>query len=253
MWDHDQLKRRMYLQLLGSPITLVPFVAGLGGLIVAGTLPIEPAIPVFVGVAGLVVAAGSLAIRILTGKEKIAQRALDEMRGEEEQRQRDALDTLHQRLAEDDDPRDENLLSDLRGLLAVFKDGELLRGVNPVLRSDVVIGVQNLFSESIRLLETSLRLRDRAQKLSSAVIREPIEQQRLRLISEVELSLRELGRILADIEQVGHQNVEESALRGIVKDLSRCLEVGKQTRDSLDREFPKSSGRAGNAAQQQRQ
>ena len=133
MADRERLKQKVILDLLGNPVTLWPFVGGVAALLAAVVLPIDPAIPAFIGLTGIVGSMGGFALRMLYRRDVIFDRAAKELEDEESRAQLAAIDELYAKLRADGEPRTEQLLADLRSLTAMAHDD----GTWPAITSSV--------------------------------------------------------------------------------------------------------------------
>jgi hypothetical protein len=185
---------------------------------------------------------GILLTRLLMGSENIARDILEEMEKEAITERERALDSLDQRLSADGDSRTEKSLRDLRALARAFQDDQSwLSTLNTKSTFDILAGVEQLFSRCVLSLEKSLKLWYTAREMTTDKARQPILDQRERIITDVAESIHQLGRILAGIQRIGvHEGEENSELARIRQELDQSLQVAEiveQRMQSIDREL----------------
>lgn len=237
MADRERLKQKVILDLLGNPVTLWPFVGGVAALLAAVVLPIDPAIPAFIGLTGIVGSMGGFALRMLYRRDVIFDRAAKELEDEESRAQLAAIDELYAKLRADGEPRTEQLLADLRSLTAMAHDDGTWPAITSSVKFDILTGVDKLFAASVERLKLTVALHERAGRLSLAQARVPIIQQREKLLAQVGQGIEELSRILTDIQALGVQEVDEADFKRILGDLDRSVEAERETRKTLDDEI----------------
>ena len=90
----DEVKRKVYLDLFASPMTLLPFVGGatalLGSWAIGGV-----SLLTFGGIAGMVIGAGVFASRLIFGLDKLTERAYQYSQDQQQQMQLKSLQQLH--------------------------------------------------------------------------------------------------------------------------------------------------------------
>src|SRR6185503_4192854 len=108
MLDEKSLKRRVFLRLLGSPVTVLPFMVGMSTMIASWALNWQPGLGLFSGFAGTVCAAGAFLTRLFVSGEEVTRNVAAQVEREEQAARQKALDELDKRLtAADKDPRPE--------------------------------------------------------------------------------------------------------------------------------------------------
>jgi hypothetical protein len=236
------LRKRVLRKLLSSPGVLFLFLAGVTDLAVLWGFNIDSGLGVFAGLACILGAAGYFLSKWLLGGDKLAKEVIEEMKEEAREKNERDLDELEKRLCEDGDPRTEKNLRDLRELTRAFhesREGSL--SLSSKASFEILSGVEQLFGRCVLSLEKTLQLWHTAQRMSRPEAREPILDQRERIIEDVDKSIRQMGKLLAEIQCLGiEKNSEESELARIRKELNQSLEVAKKVEErmqSLDREI----------------
>lgn len=228
-WDQKRFRKEFVLHLATSPATLVPLLVG-GTAAGVGILFGAPLIA-FAGVAGMAVGGGVCATRFTLGAKKIAARVVAKLEAEDRAARKDRLDTLDHRLLEDNDPRTEDLLRDLRKLVdPLYGDVNttLFAGVPTALGLEIKRKIEELFERCVIILDQTLVLWQNAQELKSPKAREPFVAQRERLIEEVTRSIERISATLAELSTMGNKAEDETEVRRIRDDLERTLAVARR-------------------------
>src|SRR5262245_42697570 len=100
--DPSRFRRKVLLDLLAAPWTLIPASLGATALVVAWAFYPGTGLLAFTGVAGLLAAAGAVATQWILGSDKLMRGAYEALQNEDAKAQRQALDKLDQRLQGDD-------------------------------------------------------------------------------------------------------------------------------------------------------
>lgn len=203
-FHRDEIRRRLLLRLFGAPITLGPAVLGTVSILSPWLFDLDPAIPVFAGVVGLVAGGASLALRGLLGRDRITREIVEELESEAAHHQEARLDGLRERLAADEDPRDERYLDDLRRLVeAVAADDRWRRHVDPVAAGDILGELDALFERCVDDLDRSLTLAETARGLATPTARDGLLAERDRLLDEVGASVEAVGALVTELQVIG--------------------------------------------------
>lgn len=222
MAQREEIQRRLLLRLFGDPLTIGLGLMGTFSLLSPIFFQFEPAIPVFVGISGIVSALGVVAIKLLISKDKISDEVYAELEEEAVQRSDLDLDRLAADLELDNDPRTESYLSDLRALYGRFhQDSDWKKGVNHVAQADIDGGIEALFAGCVTSLRRSLALADTLSAISTEAARASLQMEREHLLVEVETSVASLSKLVTELNSLGSQMGGESP------DLSRIRgEIG---------------------------
>ncbi len=159
----DEVKRKVYLDLFASPLTLIPLAGGLTWLMAAWATGGNPTLTL----AGIVGVLGSLGItisRLILGLEGITERAV-KYRLEKQQKEREsALDRLFHKLQQDRDPRTETCLQELRLLVGSLQTAAE-KGNITTSAYEILDGVGNIFNQCVKQLEHSHALWETARRM----------------------------------------------------------------------------------------
>ncbi|MFH2002699.1 MAG: hypothetical protein ABIK28_23715 [Planctomycetota bacterium] len=240
--EPSSFRSRFLLKLLSSPWTLGPLLAGITTLMVVWTFNIRSGLAIFAGLLGVLGAIGVFFTRLFLGSATLGKETLETMKQEAQAQREEKLDALDEQLSADGDVRTEKCLRDLRALARAFHQEEVWpERMNARSIFDVLQGVEQLFNRSVQLFEKTLVLWRIASNMTTEEARRPILEQRERIIEDIRESIKELGRILAEIQTLGTGGGSEDTLLSHIRvELDQSLEVAKrvETRmNSLDREM----------------
>lgn len=230
MPDAKKLRRKVLLNVLASPLTALPFVAGITALVGSWAIGVRPDLGLLAGMAGLLGSVGVFYTKLFIGGEGHAKQALDELEEESQAKRDHVLDDLEHQLEADGDPRTQAALRDLRALARAFEElrnNEAFRGSTGSV-FDIVSGVQQLFDQCVHSLERTLALIHTAKQLRTKAACEPIRIQREHILDDVGRSIRKLGQILAAVEGLDMGEGADSELVRIGAELDQHLAVAQQ-------------------------
>ena len=228
--DTRKVRRKMLLNALSAPATAIPLLVGLTACVGSWATSMRPDLGILAGLAGVLGSAGFFLTQLFMHGDETARQAIDEVEAEDSAGREQVLDALDVRLRTDNDPRTETALRDLRSLNRAFDEaaaspaGDLAAAKAAGIDS----GVRELFEQCVKSLERSMALWDTAQKLKTQTAREPILNQREEIILEVLQSIRQLGRILAAMQNLGAENGDPPQLTRLSKELDQRLAVARQ-------------------------
>ena len=231
MAQREEIKRRLLLRLFGDPLTIGLGLLGTTALLSPVLFQLEPAVPVFVGISGLVSAAGVVAIKLLLSKDRISSEVHAEMNQEAAARDELDLDRLASDLELDNDPRTERYLGDLRALRTRFVEDDGWRGgVNVVAEDDISAGIDALFQGCVTSLRRSLTLADTLSAMSTEAARASLQMERERLLAEIETSIAALSKLVTDLHTMdGQAQVESPDLSRIRNEIDLSLRAARVT------------------------
>jgi hypothetical protein len=235
MLDKKELNKRILLALIASPVTLLPFAAGVTGLIITWVFSLG-GVGLFFSLVFVLLAAGTLLTRLATGSlSEISKKALAEIQEEIKQRHDKYLDELYQRLLDDDDPRTDTALADLRTLMESFQQHDWAdsKSFNTQSTLDILAGIEELFNGCVSSLEKTLELYYAAKKLRTPSARKPLMERRETIIKEVNASVSQLGQILAQVQQLGVDDDNAAQLSRLRQDLNENLEIARRVGERM--------------------
>ncbi len=236
MLDEKTLRKRVFLRLLGSPITVVPFLLGMTTSIATWALNWKPGIGLFAGLAGGLTALGAFLTRLLVRGDQVARQVVTELEQEERELRQRSLDDLDRRLsAADQDPRPETALRDLRALVNAFEENATDdTRVNAGAVIDIHSRVGQLFDHCVESLRHTERLWQTAQKLNAPAARKPILHQRETIIEDVQASIKQLSATLAALQTLGTGDDSQDGLARLRQELDQSLAVAKTVEERVN-------------------
>lgn len=225
----DPIRNKVLWDLVLSPLTIMPVVAGLG----AGLWSATMGGPAWLNVAAAVSVLGGiglLGLRSVFSTDRLAKQAYAELHAEQRERQEKELDRLRSRLRSDKDPRTQTYLRDLRGLYESFledvDDGTLSRSAGIVLDD-----VDKLFRAAVKHLEHSYDLWKTSSRLSGDA-EQKLMAEREQVIQEVKQTIEHLS---TSIEQFHYFRVDEneSELDKLRSELDQTMQVARRAEERV--------------------
>jgi|GEM_PF-3043108 len=234
MLSREEIRRQINLRIFGSPATLLPLLGGGAALVSPLLFSVAPAIPVFVGISGLVAAGGNVLIQSLISREKIIREILAEAEADNKHAQESALNALQGSLAADGDARTHKLLADLRALVAAIHGGDWQGKLNAAATADILRGVDELFSATVRRLERTTELTTMIRKIDTPAAKKNLITERERIVDEVIDSVAQLSGFVAKLNSVSLNTQSEERLDSIVAGLERDLGIAQSSAQLTD-------------------
>jgi len=234
--NENQVRKKILLRLIGHPLVIAPSVLGVSACTTIWALSLPTGLGLFAGLAGVLGSAGVYLTRIILDNGKTASAVLAEEEQQEQQAAQAVLDDLDRRLVEaDDDARPETALRDMRALVHAFDEfAGQAEAIPSAAIIDVRSRVQQLFEQSIRSLEQTLRLGATAKKLDMAEARKPLLTQRERIIKDVQACVKQLGGTLATLQQLGTGSQSTGELSRLRDELDQSLEIAGRVEARLN-------------------
>ena len=235
MPDEKQIRRKILLRALGSPLVVGPFLLGMTVLTASWALGFRLSVGVFAAFAGALMAGGAFVTRLLFRGDTLARKVTDELMQGEQQTQQQSLDTLDQHLAAaDDDPRPETTLRDLRALLKALDD---LEAEADRVHLSTVVEIRSraglLFDQCVRSLAQTAKLWQTAQKVRTPAARQPLLDQRERLIADVQSTVKQLSDTLVGLQTLGSSEGSSTEITRLREELDQSLAVAKTVEERV--------------------
>ena len=236
MIDKQTFRRRVLLRIIGHPVTTWSGVASVALGTVAMFLS-DPAIPAFAAVTALLVSLGMAGYNLIYRVEDLSKDTIANIQGEEEEKVARRLQTLRVKLTEDRDERDEQALDDLVALVGAFRDERsIVRQLDTVTATEILVGVDRLFEQCVSALEGSIKNRELMERLSREAS-EPLRAQREEVIAQVQAGVRELGNILSGAQKLVARKVASdgsaTAIKSETEELRRSLELASRVEERM--------------------
>jgi hypothetical protein len=235
--DPARLRKRVWLQLASAPLTVLPAVAGATALLAAWGVDAGSGWLAFLGVSGLLASVGSLATQCIFYLDEHTRRAFASLEAEALAEQERKLDNLYRRLRKDDDPRDDELLKQLRSLYRTFQqDTEWVKRMRQQSAVEIASQVEKLFQASIISLQRSLDLARAADRMATDDGRRTALLSRDRLLSEVQESIAQMAKTIDGVQSLGLERNGDDLAR-IRRELDESLNVARRVEERLQTEF----------------
>ncbi len=198
----------------------------------------EPAVPLtngsswlsLGGLIGVLGGLGMLATRLIFGLEKITEDAFTSLNAQQREAQEASLDALGQQLRNDQDPRTQSYLRNLRELYGSFQadieQGKIASSARAVLGK-----VDKLFRAAVKHLEHSYHLWETAGRMSGDAKKSLLDE-RDHVIQEVQATIEHLGK---SIEQFHSFRVNEnkSELAKLREELEATMQVAQRAEERV--------------------
>ena len=236
MLDEKSLKKRVLWRLLGSPLTVLPFMLGMTTLTASWAMDWKPGVGLFAGLTGTLCAVGTFFTRLFVSGEDITRRVATELEQEDQLARQKALDELDKRLtAADKDPRPETALRDLRALVKALEEGTSdYNRFNAGTVVEIHSRVGQLFDHCVESLRQTDRLWQTAQQLHTPAARKPILDQREKIVCEVQASIKQLSDTLVAIQSLGGGERADRQLSRLRDELDQSLAIAKTVEERVN-------------------
>ncbi len=233
----ESFRQRYILKILASPSCLLPMLFGITDLLALWTFGIDSGAAVFAGLAGILGGLGVFLTRIVTGDDKASESAVSSLQVDAVRAREKALDDLDRRLCQDDDPRPETLLRDLRVLARMFEQDQAWTGaLKTTATMDILTGVDRMFKECVRHLEKTWDLQNAVSLMTHDALKKPLLKERELIIKDVAAGVSHLGKILSSIKALERSAVgtRESELVSIRDELDQSLLVAQKVNERME-------------------
>jgi hypothetical protein len=234
--NEGQIRRKVFLRLLGHPVVLAPLVLGVSASTAVVAFNGPAGLCWFATTAGALASAGAYITRLILDEGKTARAVITEMEQGDQQAVQAALDDLDRRLvAADNDARPEIALRDLRALVRAVDDYVLRTdAVHAPVVIDVRARVHQIFDSSVRSLEQTLQLGNTAKILNLPEARKPLLDQREKIIAEIQAGVKQLGGTLAALQQLGPGAQSSRELTRLRDALDQSLAIAGRVEERLN-------------------
>ncbi len=236
MLDEKTLRKKVFLRLLGHPLTIAPFMIGMTAMTASWAMNWQPSVGLFLGLAGALGSVGAYFSQLMLKGESTAQAVIEDAATAGEKSRQEALDGLERRLVEgDDDPRPEVALRELRALMKEFEAPETEGGrMNAAMTFEIRAMSEQLFDRCVESLRQSDRLWTMAARLQTGAARDPILRQREKIIAEVEDSIRHLSGTLVTLQGLDGGAAADTELRRLRAELDQSLAIAKTVEERVN-------------------
>ena len=207
--NQKQLRKKILLNLFGDNMVTLPFGIGVPLAAVTSVFNLEPQLMFWflIGMIGFLGPIGGVITKWSTSMGQLSRRALEELHAETYKAQEEELDKLQRKLTGDGDIRTEQMLADLRSIHQSFKNDLANDSTTPSLRGglmsgelglDIIYKIDQLFVESVRCLEDTIKLINKSEEATETV-KSVILEKRESVISEVKQTINQLAQTYAEL------------------------------------------------------
>ncbi len=233
--DRSSFRKKVILDLVSSPWTMVPVAGGLSLLMSSWAMGGGADWLAFLGVSGLLAGVGALFTRWIFRSDKIARDAFEALQAEAQKEQERTLDDLDKRLRQDKDPRPEACLEDLRSMYDAFrKNNNLDRRLGHQSAIEITNKVEKLFRSCILSLERSHELWKTSREMKTSKARDALCEERERTVEEILASTKQMAKSLDEIQaMLVVQKHDERQLAQIRQELDESLEVARRVEQRM--------------------
>jgi len=238
MGRRESVRRKVLLDLLSDPLTLLPAAGGLTCLLVSWGFGLGGPMLLLLGSLGLLGGVGTYFTRLLLNSEELTRKAMEELEQESAQEKQAALDRLEKRLEQDEDPRTDQLLRKLRSVRETLEGNEM--ALDAQSRVEIQVKVRILFQGCLEALNRSLEYVEKARATHSDELKQAILSQREKDLEEVASSVATLERVAK--AQVSKATTKQSTtdLAALRAELDHSLDVARKVDErmqALDQEL----------------
>ncbi|MDA1051982.1 MAG: hypothetical protein O3C40_16065 [Planctomycetota bacterium] len=226
----DKVKKKVLLDLFGSPGTVLPIVAGMSAWMLSWAVDGSMLLNLG-GLVGVLGGVGFLATRLIFGLEKITENAFQYLNDQRREAQEQALDLLEVRLRGDEDPRTQTYLRDLRTLYTDFQD-DLRSGRVAGAARTVLEQVEKLFQAAVKHLEHSYHLWVTAGRMSDDA-RQALLEERERVVQEVQETVEHLSKTIEQFHSF-RVKASEAELAKLREELDETMQVARRAEARLE-------------------
>ena len=226
----DKVKKKVLLDLFGSPGTVLPIVVGMSAWMLSWAVDGSTMLNLG-GLVGVLGGVGFLATRLIFGLEKITENAFQYLNEQKREAQDQALDALETRLRGDDDPRTQTYLRNLRELYSNFQ-AELRDGRVAGIAGTVLEQVEKLFQAAVKHLEHSYHLWMTAGRMSGDA-RQALLDERERVVQEVQETVEHLSKAIEQFHSF-RVKASEAELVKLREELDETMQVARRAEARLE-------------------
>lgn len=222
----NEVKRKIFIDLFASPVSLIPVVGGLTGAIfgwMIGSVTLAAT-----GLLAAVAGVGIFATRLVWGLDAIVDEAHAKVLQQTIDEKNKALDALEVRLKQDRDPRPEKCLAELRSVQQLLQEEQKAGAswVGPVLDD-----FERLFEICVKQIQKTDELW-RAYRTMNGAAGKALKQERDRIVEEIEHTTVHLVNTIGNL-QSSTERESDSELSEARKELERTIEVAKRVDQRL--------------------
>lgn len=217
----SELRKRVILDLMITPSTIIPFAGGVSLLLLSEMLG---GFAAFLGVVGVLVGIGAFLTGLVFNLDKTYQKVLIDIKTEEAAKRKYVLDDLDRRLTR---KRDQTALRDMRGIYDSFMEDLQAGKISNSVSSGMLTQIDAIFNACVEQLERQLVIVETSRKVSDDVRRKLLEQ-RDNIVTEVEKSVEDLAKVINEVRAL-RIKAERGELDVLRRRLDSQLQAAKAT------------------------
>ena len=183
-------------------------------------------------VGGVLGGCGIITSRFLFSFQSMVEKALKKLEDGERNKKREQLLALYDRLAADDDSRDNDALTQLVEFYSEFNTNIRNGPVNIAGKLQICEKVDNLFDGCVKTLDHQYNL-FQSQKALVGIARDRLKDQREQELQDVIKSVEQLGIILNQCLEMTKQNQSETSVPKLRDELEATMQAAKQTQQRM--------------------
>ncbi len=222
------LTKRILLELLITPWTVVPILAGGSLLLLAEVLGGTYA---FLGFMGVVAGLGAFFTNLVFNLDNVSKKALKQWQKQQTDLKEKELDALDKKLKKTDGDEDENALRNLRVLYKAFCGDVSENKLSANIPQLMFESIEDIFETCVAKLDRSYEIYKTAKTMNGK-LKKSLMDQRVAIISEVENSVHNLADVINETRALKYQN-EDDELQKLQRKLAGQLEVAKSTESEM--------------------
>lgn len=196
MLERKEVQKRMLLDLIAHPLTLLLVTSSVTLFLVAWALVRQTGVLLFGAFSTLAAALATGLTRFFLFGEQIAKKVSDEVQQERNSERERALDKLANALSRDGDGRGEAMLAELRDLSSAMKEANAGNTALSPLSLELTIDSEQLFTRCVAALEQSHAIWLSSRSVSSENARRALLKQHRSILEEVRKSVEQFARAL---------------------------------------------------------
>lgn len=220
----DDLRKRILLDLLVTPGTIIPGTIGVSLLLLSEMLG---GMAAFVGFCFILGSIGACLTNLVFNMDKISKRAIKEWQEAQAKQRESKLDELDSKLVRDRDPRDQNALRNLRTIYKSFVEDLQAGKLASSVTSAMMAQIDEIFNTCIHQLERQYEIWETAMKVTNP-LRDKLLKQRDEIVVEVEKSVTNLADVVNEVRAL-KLNTKKGELEQLQQRLNTQLEAAKAT------------------------
>lgn len=221
------LKKRIIMDLIVTPFTIFPLIAGISALLLSEMLG---SIWAFAGVCSCLIGLGGMITNFAFNFDKISRKAFQELREIELRKHNSELDELDRKLVKTTGVQDQECLRNLRSIYNSFQI-DLVNGKIKTAPKYLIEQIDQIYLAVIHHLNRQYELWETSLKVVGE-LKVKFTKQRKSLLGEIEESISGLAETISEIRALGLKTGDGELTR-LQDRLESQLNVAKATEQRL--------------------